>query len=80
VKRDAGALVPPLLAGSLVGLAAVLTLLPILLAAGGGTPDASPRYEALETPDAVIITPPPPSVTPLSIVSPRSGDRKEFTT
>jgi hypothetical protein len=79
VKRDLVDFVAPLVAGSLVGLAAVLTLLPIALAIG----EVAGRVLAPDRPktrDAETITPARPSVTPRSIVNPRSGDRKEIST
>jgi hypothetical protein len=79
VKRDPVDFVAPLVAGSLVGLAAVLTFLPIALAIGDGRPAESALPNRPETRDAATFTP-PPSVTPRSIVSPRSGDRKEIPT
>ena len=79
MKRDPIDFVAPLVAGSLVGLAAVLTLLPIALAIGAG-PAASPSPDRSEVRDATTFTSAPPSVTPQSIDRPPSGDQKEIPT
>jgi hypothetical protein len=80
MKRDPVDFVAPLVAGSLVGLAAVLTLLPIALAIGDARPAASHSPDRPEMRDATTFSPPPPNVTPQSIVHPPSGDRKEIPT
>ena len=79
MKRAVGDLVPPVVAGSLVAFAAVLTLLPIVLAITQ-TSAESPEANSIEIRDAATATPTPSAVTPQSSIRPRPGDRKETTT